>query len=143
MSLGEQRENGKNMSKKGSKSDPKMTQNGRNRPLFYTLFFKSSLEKGWKWQKSGQKVQKKWKKVKKRAKKVVIFRFRKIKSAKNAKKCTFFCMGKISQKEKKRCFLRKKRKKMTKNWQKKGQKMVKKRQKMAKNGHFLGYPKNH
>ena len=60
--LREQRENGQNLSKKVSKMTPKMTPKTPFRPLFYTLFSKSPLEKGWKWQKGGKKVQKKWKK---------------------------------------------------------------------------------
>jgi len=61
-SLGEQRENGQNMSKKGSKMTPKMTQKTPFRPLFNTSIVDFPLEKGRKWQKGGQKVQKKWKK---------------------------------------------------------------------------------
>ena len=138
--LREARENGQNMSKKGSKMTPKMAQKPQFRPLFYISILDFPLEKGWKWQKSGQKVQKKWKKGQKSAKKGSFLGLQKLNMSKNAQKMTLFCTAKKSQKEKKVPKTTKNEKKVLKKWSFLGSKNVKKREKMAKKWPFLGYP---
>ena len=129
--LREARENGQNMSKKGSKMTPKMAQKPQFRPLFYISILDFPLEKGWKWQKSGQKVQKKWKKGQKSAKKGSFLGLQKLNMSKNAQKMTLFLHGKKKPK-------REKSAKNNKKWKKSAKKMVifgvKKRQKTWKNG---------
>ena len=88
-----------------------MAQKPQFRPLFYISILDFPLEKGWKWQKSGQKVQKKWKKGQKSAKKGSFLGLQKLNMSKNAQKMTLFLHGKKKPKREKSAKNNKKMKK--------------------------------